>query len=234
MKSYLNTFFSFLRTGKIKTADNERNLIINTILFVIIMYILAGILAIIIGITTKGLNITNQTSNTLAERSTAMMFLFPVIIGPILEEIGFRLSLKFSRINMSLTSSVLTYFILSDILDVNYYFTTNYLLIRISASILTGVFIYFLFVNKKIQVLIKNFWNANSKLILYLFAFVFAFWHITNFGSVKDLYFLMPILTIPQLIYAFTFSFIRLRIGVFYSIIVHSLFNLIPFIIRVL
>lgn len=63
--------------------------------------------------------------------------------------------------------------------------------------------------------------------IFYLFTLAFGFYHITNFEINSTILVLSPLLVAPQIIIGFLLGFIRVRLGLAWSILLHSLYNLV-------
>ncbi|STD07848.1 Uncharacterised protein [Chryseobacterium carnipullorum] len=98
------------------------------------------------------------------------LFLLACLFIPLIEEIAFRLPLRYSKINLSLSISVLSFY------TINYFFTLkdhfdieNFFFLRIAASILVGITCYLLCV-KYSNSLVKLYRN-NFNVIFYFFQF---------------------------------------------------------------
>ena len=92
----------------------------------------------------------------------------------------------------------------------------------------TGVLIVILFsilflIARKYNNAFKQFWDRNFKYIVYSSAFLFAFIHFFN-STDWDLSYLKT--NIFQLIAAFIFSFVRIRAGLVFAIILHFIWNI--------
>lgn len=61
--------------------------------------------------------------------------------------------------------------------------------------------------------------------IFYLSAVLFALVHISNFESQPMVYLLAPILVLPQLILGLILGYIRVRLGLLWSILLHASYN---------
>jgi Type II CAAX prenyl endopeptidase Rce1-like len=235
MISFLRGFFLFLKHGvveeKTESVFQGLFLVFKSIVLVIFLYFLSLFIIIFVQ---KIIPFENASSKSLSERSVLLMFLMPVIIGPILEELVYRLPLLFSRRNISISLTVFSYFMISDGLHNSRYFTTENLIIRIAIAILVGFLTYLLLGKNKVYKLFYDFWIKNPLFIFYFLSFSFAFSHLSNYTGDWRIYLIAPIITLPQLIYGLTYSFIRLKSGIQYSILIHMFINLIPFISRVM
>lgn len=82
---------------------------------------------------------------------------------------------------------------------------------------------------EKLKDMIQRYWKRIFKYLFYFLAILFGFIHITNFERFKDLWAWIPFLTINQLFAGFVLGFIRIKFGLIWSIIYHSLYNLLFF-----
>lgn len=63
--------------------------------------------------------------------------------------------------------------------------------------------------------------------IFYLFTLAFGFYHITNFEINATILLLSPLLVAPQIIIGLLLGYIRVQLGLAWSILLHSLYNLV-------
>ena len=67
--------------------------------------------------------------------------------------------------------------------------------------------------------------SAYFGLIFYLFSLAFGFYHITNFEVTTTILYLSPLLVSPQLIIGLLLGYIRVRLGLGWSILLHACYN---------
>lgn len=73
---------------------------------------------------------------------------------------------------------------------------------------------------------IKSFSNPKSfKIGFYVFALLFGFMHITNFEINTTIILLSPVLVLPQILLGGYFGYIRVRLGLQWSMLLHSMYN---------
>ena len=85
--------------------------------------------------------------------------------------------------------------------------------------------IFFLFKTKG-----KIVWNKYYKFIFYSFALIFALIHLTNYNNNSLEFFLLtPFIVLSQFVGGLTLGYTRLKLGLIWSILQHSLFNSIIF-----
>ncbi len=67
--------------------------------------------------------------------------------------------------------------------------------------------------------------KKNFKYIFYVFALIFGFIHISNYEITATSLILSPLLVAPQIVAGLVLGYTRVRLGLQYSILLHSLFN---------
>ncbi|QTE22943.1 CPBP family intramembrane glutamic endopeptidase [Polaribacter cellanae] len=63
------------------------------------------------------------------------------------------------------------------------------------------------------------------KYAFYFFAILFGFVHITNFEKNLSIFLLSPILVLPQILIGFYLGYIRVRLGLQWSMLLHGCYN---------
>lgn len=152
-----------------------------------------------------------------------------LLIIPVLEEIAFRLSLKLSLLNLSLSASVISFMTAGYVLGVDIIDFNQKLLFQIAVAFIGFVTAYLFLRNKKIFENVNKVWRSNFKLIFYFFLFLFVIRHIDMYELNLVTILFLPLLLSPQLISGIFLSFVRMRFGFGYSLIFHVMINLIAF-----
>jgi len=201
------------------------------------MFIVKTALVIIIGVSI-GLfyDPDNKTTGSMAERfSPAALLFISVFAFPLLEEIAYRLSLKFKPIYLALTLGVIAYYISSKAVyqtklsDVHAHFVERVIFV------LTTVTVTFpLFSIPKIKQQLELFWKQNFRWIFYFFCLTFAWVHILNYELTLEHILLMPVITLPKLVSAMCYGYVRMHYGFIYCFAIHMLNNGIAFIVRLI
>jgi hypothetical protein len=153
-------------------------------------------------------------------------FLFFV---PLLEEMSFRLFQTRFRANYFIISvSIILGMIIDHFLGNIYWNPKSCLLysimgfvyiLIISALIGAMLFLFRTKINR-----IEDFWNKNAGLIIYCIAIVFAIAHMNNLKfENRDIVF-MPLILLPFLVWGLSFGYLRVRLGIIYSIALHFIF----------
>ncbi len=154
-------------------------------------------------------------------------FIFSILLCvPLLEEFSYRLFMTKFRVNYFIISvSIILGTIMKYLLRNLFWIPKSRLLLTFIGAIdilLIGVLIggiLYLFKNKISR--IEAFWNNNPGLIIYGVALLFAFSHLMNVKfETRDLIF-MPIVLLPLFVYGLSFAYLRIRLGILYSIALH-------------
>lgn len=95
----------------------------------------------------------------------------------------------------------------------------------ITLGYLIGKFLETAKFTKDMNSKIENFGENKSRLLVITSILVFAWIHGGNILSFSEFWFLAPLFTLSQLVGGFTFAFIRLRYGLKYSMLSHSIEN---------
>lgn len=197
-----------------------------TVLLFVVSFPLTLILTIVITYITNGSVKTYESVNDY----NFTLFILACLIIPLIEEIAFRLPLRYSKINLSFSIAVLSFYV------INYFFilkdhfdTENHFLLRIAISIVAGITSYLLCMKYSDSFL--NLFKKKYSIIFYFFSVLFAIMHISNYEFTLETLLLTPIITLPKLISSFIEGFIRIKYGFIYSLLLHSLHNMIPFFI---
>ena len=76
----------------------------------------------------------------------------------------------------------------------------------------------------------KTFWFKYFRLFFYLFTLAFGLMHLTNYGNTNTLFYILaPLIVLPQIIAGITLGYVRLKLGFFWGVLQHGLYNLILF-----
>jgi membrane protease YdiL (CAAX protease family)/uncharacterized ubiquitin-like protein YukD len=76
----------------------------------------------------------------------------------------------------------------------------------------------------------KDFWFKHFRVFFYLFSLAFALMHLTNYNNTNTMFYVLaPFIVLPQIIAGFTLGYVRLKLGFFWGVLQHGLYNLILF-----
>lgn len=161
---------------------------------------------------------SNQLNTLISNNGLLFIILMPSIIVPLLEELMFRSWLILSPKNIALLIGSLPYMIIEKL------FSEMNWGIFILSSLITGIVLY------KISFIILSKFNFKPRtdnnfiiIAVILSSVLFGFMHVFNFPEI-NIYSI--ILILPQIVAGFGFAYIRIKNGLAWSILLHSLNNL--------
>lgn len=189
-------------------------------------------------------NKLTQEFTSLAEEGNAtntiiimiVLSLFSVVHAPIVEEITFRAHLYATRRNIALSLSGVLYFIFLLLVDNGMGNSQSdiqavWILIQYLVSIIFSILSYFLFrfilAHDSVYQKVLHIYTKHFNIMFWGWAVLaFAFVHITNYDlPIVWKLILIPLLTLPQLYLGYALAYVRMRFGLKWSIILHSLHN---------
>jgi membrane protease YdiL (CAAX protease family) len=155
-------------------------------------------------------------------------FFYVVIFGPFLEEIIFRLPLRLKKYSIGLSFGIITYYVSGG--SFKHFMATEWITyVRIVISIIILLSIAKFLPTKRLDLIKTNFF----KHYFYIVALVFALIHVANFAPFNmSVLFFYPIFTLPQFIMGLFFGYARMNYGFFVGWGVHTLINLMAFLIN--
>lgn len=174
------------------------------------------------------------SSNSVGNKSTQSTLLISLISAPILEELQFRLLLKkYNKQLIAISFSLVLGYFTNRSFHTELWYGSNETIQALLPTLYIFIFAILFYFPFKILAkgISENLWNENPKFLFYLSAILFALNHITNYNIESAHYLFLPIILLPYFIYATIFGFVRIRLGIMYSIILHSVF-LIPTFIK--
>ena len=168
----------------------------------------------------------NLNRTRLESFSEFEILLLASLYAPILEELAFRLPLKFSKWNLTLASIGISITFCRILAELKY----EYSLIL---SIGIGTVVY-LILNERIVKNLSEFWSKNKLLIFYSLLLTFSFLHLKNYKLTTELLIFSPIFILPRILGGILFSYIRLNSGIIIAILFHSFNNGILRVIKII
>ncbi len=169
-----------------------------------------------------------QKANMAARLSPVALLMVGGLILPLLEEVAFRLSLRFRPSFLALSLGVFCYYLLTKLI----YHTKVSLVdesfaMRVGASLLASLLIYLLVRLESVKQQLASFWDNHFSIIYYATCLVFAWIHVSKYELTLLNILLLPILTLPQLLSAVIYGYIRISFGFQYPLVFHSCTNVI-------
>lgn len=159
----------------------------------------------------------------------AQLLIANIVFIPVFEEIAFRLPLKLSKWNISLSLYVITFFVCSYFYKIDPININNFLYQRLLISFVVFLLAFAFLNNKYVFEAVYSFITQNYKLFFYTLLLLFTLRHIDNYQLNLITFLFLPILLLPQFISGFFIAYTRLKINFISAIIFHFLINLISF-----
>jgi hypothetical protein len=145
-----------------------------------------------------------------------------VLIGPIIEEIIFRLSLNLKKSAIAICISLIIYRLLGNKLTkFDFSAIQDYLVLLISIAT------FFLIKNILSDNFLEILKSKYYPFVFYFFAITFALVHVNNFAPIQyNILYVYPIYVLPQFAMGLFFGYIRVKRGIIWSILLHMAVNL--------
>jgi membrane protease YdiL (CAAX protease family) len=153
-----------------------------------------------------------------------------VLVGPLLEEIIFRLWIVYNKINISVSVTYFLLWISAKVFEMHWFSSISYVLIFVLVFISIFTTLFFLLKRYENQKVI-NFWDKNQKLFIFISCIFFGAIHIGNYTTNNNSVLYYFITFAPQIFFGFILCYVRIRIGFGASVSTHSLNNFIPLIL---
>ena len=152
-------------------------------------------------------------------------FFLVVILGPLVEELIFRLILVPKRRNITIFTFVFSFLVLNKTYYVNK--IDWLLLVSLVVSGLLSFLVFNLLKRKpKIEIAI----GKRQKIITIVSVVLFGLLHIANIENLHwELTLLYPVYALPQMILGYVSSVQRLKLGFIWGLLFHSMINLMAF-----
>ena len=163
-------------------------------------------------------------------------YIFGLFLTPIFEEISFRLLLtKFNARLISISLSLIFGTLLYNLIRYHLFIFNSPIIQNLSFyfyPILFAIPIFFIF--NLIKFRFRNHWNTFFPYVFYFFNIIFAFFHLFRLSvHFNDIVFL-PIILSQYFVLGVSFGYIRIKLGILYSIIFHFVWNFPYFLIKLL
>ena len=170
----------------------------------------------------------NVQNVKMTDRLSPFVFLLVgAFILPFLEEVAFRLSLRFKPIYLTVSSVVLSYYILTKLVfQSSMSLIDDSFVVRVLASLFVGLIVFFIVNEATVKERLTRFWASYFRWIYYTICLLFAWVHITKYELSWKHLLLLPILTLPQLFSALIYGYIRVSFGFQYPLFFHMTNNL--------
>lgn len=232
LKTIISTSLNpvYIRTAN-RLGDNLLHKIARIYFIAILGVLLSGIILTVISALTMrfydfSLLAELKDKKFVLKHTAKTTFLLIVLMGPILEELIFRLFLKPTKLNVAIPLSIFFW------LHMSPFFTSTLNIVDSTQRIVEAALSFLFFLG--VYCLIKPHFivDLRGKYFKFLYFFsclTFGFIHFFNFQplSISILIF-SPFIVMPQLIYGFLIAYIRVnfKYGFFMGLLFHILINL--------
>lgn len=152
-------------------------------------------------------------------------FFLVVILGPLVEELIFRLILVPKRRNITIFTFVFSFLVLNK----TYYLIEIDWLLLVSLAV-SGLLSFLVFNLLKRKPEIETAIGKRQKIITIVSVVLFGLLHIANIETLHwELALLYPVYALPQMILGYVSSVQRLKLGFVWGLLFHSMINLMAF-----
>jgi len=152
------------------------------------------------------------------------LFVLVVIMAPLIEETLFRMWLRPQKKNLIFFSGLFAALSFYELIKANYIHAGIFL-------VLTSAFLPFIY-HVRYRKRLQRWIIVHFGLLFYLSFIFFGLFHITNFLPLRTpVLLLAPLITLPQLFVGSALGYIRMKYGIVYSMFLHSIFNLMLFLL---
>ena len=153
------------------------------------------------------------------------VFFLVVILGPLVEELIFRLILVPKRRNIAIFTFVFSFLVLNK----TYYIIKIDWLLLVSL-VVSGLLSFLVFNLLKRNPKIETAIGKRQKIITMVSIVLFGLGHIANIETLHwELALFYPVYVLPQMILGYIFSMQRLKLGFVWGLLFHSMNNLMVF-----
>ncbi|MFD2288969.1 CPBP family intramembrane metalloprotease [Pedobacter petrophilus] len=164
----------------------------------------------------------NGVQKTASNQNNILFFL---IFAPIVEELIFRLPLKVSRLNIFISALMAYFLFYLSHKPISSLITANEL-IKFVVFISLSILVLSSLKERFLSFVLHKYFGV----YFYALITVFGLLHLTNFLSAVpgNLIAFAPLFAFHQVIVGFFLGYLRLKNGLIWCILLHSLFNLLP------
>ncbi len=161
----------------------------------------------------------------IASRYGDYAIFYIVLLGPLLEELLFRLPLSLEKIGIGVSFALISYRLSLNHVLIGMEYNNAYWYVKLGIALC----IFFLTVRFLPRSWLTTIKKNYLQRCLYFSSAAFALVHITNFAPYNsDLILFYPVFVLPQFLMGIFIGYARLKYGFFYGVALHSLINL-PF-----
>lgn len=194
----------------------------------VIKLLSAVAIAVLMAVLSPVFDPKNVSVDNIVERFSPVALLFVAGLAlPLLEEVGFRLSLRFNPVYLALSLGVMCYYFLTKVV----FGTSNSLVdesfgVRVGVSLAICTLLFLVFRLPQVSTFLREVWEKHFRWIFYVTCAAFAFVHLFNFELSIVHIILMPLMTLPQIVSGILYGYARVILGFQYALLAHVANNL--------
>jgi hypothetical protein len=157
----------------------------------------------------------------IKENSKTVIIILLIFAGPFIEELIFRLPLRFKKVYFIPFILIFLFYVGTLI------FKTFHLSLAVSIPLFAGItaFSFFFIFNRNMAEKRETILAANYSFYFYSLTILFALFHLSNYNYTPNLLIFAPIVVLPQFICGFLIGFIRIKQGFIWGYFFHALHN---------
>jgi hypothetical protein len=169
----------------------------------------------------------------LGAESIAVGSIASLLIAPVVEELTYRLPLRYSEINLTISALLITLFTARGLLVKFGLFglatATERWLWSAAFAVLVAYVVFVLLRTETVKRLASRIWLDHFRSVVYVSCFAFALAHIVfnyRFPTFTgETLLLAPLLVLPQIIGGFILAFARMHLGMIWCVVLHAANN---------
>jgi hypothetical protein len=155
------------------------------------------------------------------------------LIGPMSEEFIWRLPLRYTEVNLTISGLLATLFVVRRLLlKLGVFGSTTRWLWSAVFAVLAASVVHVLLRTEPVKRVLSRIWGDRFRSVFYISCLGFGLLHISNFRFPEfttETLMLAPLLVLPQIISGFIFAFARMRLGMIWCIVLHAAMNFLAF-----
>ena len=156
-----------------------------------------------------------------------------VLLAPIAEELAFRLPLRYSELNLTISALFVVLFTVRRLLLKLGIFglATRWLWSAVFALLVASV-VRVLLRTEPVKRFTSRIWLDHFRFVVYISCFGFGLFHLSNYrfsSLTSETLVLAPLLVLPQIIGGLILAFARMRLGMIWCIVLHAATNFLAF-----
>jgi hypothetical protein len=166
----------------------------------------------------------NSVQELIKSEDLLNVIILATVIGPVIEESIFRLSLRFNPFFLALATFLSIKMFAVEIPIFNLSNNENF---QWLFAIVSSLLVYTLFASPKVYKWTENLYQTKYIFIFYFLTITFGYVHIFNYSEIQTLFPALIFLAIPQIIVGMMLGYMRINYGFLWSTLFHALYNLV-------